>query len=895
MDVKETVEYRRLLEARDEAPNWRHWGSYLAERAWGTVREDYGADREPWRYFTHDQARSRAYRWGEDGIGGVSNQYQNLCLAVAFWNERDAILKERLFGVTGEEGNHGEDVKELYFYLDATPTHSYLKMLYVYPQVAFPYADLVAENRRRSYHEDEYEITDALAEALAENRVFDITIEWAKVSSEDLVGRIRATNRGPDAAPLHILPHLWARNTWSWGYHPERATIEAVDPPRPGIAAAHATERHITDRWWYVATSEAGAEEAPAPALLFTENETNRERLYGTANPTPYVKDAFHAAIVEGQDDRVSPDGRGTKAAAHLQALVEPGDTFEVWVRFSDREQKDPFSALPATFEQRIAEADAFYDALHPADLDEDGRQVQRQAWAGLCWTQQFYHFSVELWLDGDPAMPAPPPGRRAGRNAEWRTHFYATEILSMPDKWEFPWFAAWDLAFHMLPIAMIDPDFAKYQLTRLLREWYQHPNGQIPAYEWDFSDANPPVHAWAAWRVYEISRDLEGVADRAFLESVFHKLLLNFTWWVNQKDEEGNNVFQGGFLGLDNIGIFDRSKPLPTGGHISQADGTAWMAMYSLNMLRIAIELAQENPAYEGVASKFFEHFIYISHALSHMGQGGENEASIWDEEDGFYYDVLHMPDGSVMPMTVRSKVGLTPLFAVEVIDAALVERLPSFRRRVDWLIEHRPHLIKDCAPLTEPGREGRLLYALADREQLRRVLQRLLDTDEFLSPFGIRSLSKVHGAHPYTLKVNGDHYAVGYEPGESRSNLFGGNSNWRGPIWFPTNYLLIESLREYDRYYGDDLTVEFPTGSGEQMRLNEVADALAARLCRILLRDDKGHRPVYGAVPYLQEDAAQRNRILFYEYFHAEHGAGLGASHQTGWTALVAKLLNK
>jgi hypothetical protein len=895
MELSETAEYRRLLEAREGAPNWRHWGPYLADRAWGTVREDYSADREPWRYFTHDQARSRAYRWGEDGIGGLSNQYQNLCLAVAFWNERDPILKERFFGVTGEEGNHGEDVKELYYYLDATPTHSYLKMLYTYPQVVYPYDDLVAENRRRSYHEPEYEITDALAEALADHRVFDITIEWAKATSEDMVGRIRATNRGPDPAPLHILPHLWARNTWSWGHHPQRAELEAVHESPAGVSAVHAWERHIGDYWWYVHIPHGASDNDAGPDLLFTENETNRARLYGVENPTPYVKDAFHVIVVDGETGRVSPDRQGTKVAVDARAVVEPGETFEVWVRFSDQHQDSPFDDLPTVFEERIAEAEAFYEAIHRPELSEDERRIQRQAWAGLCWTQQFYHFSVELWLDGDPGMPPPPPGRRAGRNAEWRTHLYATEVLSMPDKWEFPWFAAWDLAFHTLPIAMIDADFAKYQLTRLLREWYQHPNGQIPAYEWDFSDANPPVHAWAAWRVYETSRDQEGVADIAFLESVFHKLLLNFTWWVNQKDEEGNNVFQGGFLGLDNIGLFDRSRPLPTGGYISQADGTAWMAMYCLNMMRIAIELAQENPAYEGVASKFFEHFIYISYALSHMGQGTPNEVSIWDEDDGFYYDILHMPDGAVVLMKVRSKVGLTPLFAAEAIDASLIERLPGFQRRVDWLLTHRPHLITNCAPVTEPGDAGRYLYALPDRDQLRRVLRRLLDTEEFLSPFGIRSVSKYHEAHPYSFRADGVVYTVGYEPGESRSNLFGGNSNWRGPVWFPTNYLLIESLRKYDLYYGDTLTVEYPTGSGKQLRLSAIADDLGKRLCRIFLRDDRGHRPVHGATPYFQEDPSHQDRLLFYEYFHADHGAGLGASHQTGWTALVAKLLQE
>lgn len=889
MDIAKTAEHRRLIEAREQRSSWRHWGPYLADRAWGTVREDYSADREPWRYFPHDHARSRAYRWGEDGIGGVCNQFQNLCMAVAFWNGSDAILKERLFGVSGEEGNHGEDVKELYFYLDATPTHSYLKMLYKYPQVAYPYADLVQVNRRRSYGDPEYEITEALAEAWEERRYFDITIEWAKASAEDLVCRIIAINRGPDAAPLHILPHLWARNTWSWGHSPERPVIEAVAPPSPALTAVHAYERHLSDRWWYVAAGDA------RPDLLFTENDTNVERLYGTPNPSPYVKDAIHAAVVDGCLERCSPAHRGTKVAAHAQMLVPSGGAFEVWVRFSDAPQEAPFVDLPAVFEERIAEADAFYDVIHRSSLGAEERLIQRQALAGLCWTQQYYHFSVELWLDGDPAMPTPPPGRRGGRNAEWRTHLYSTEVLSMPDKWEFPWFAAWDLAFHAVAVAMIDADFAKFQLTRLLREWYQHPNGQLPAYEWDFSDANPPVHAWAVWRVYQISRSREGVADRAFLESAFHKLLLNFTWWVNQKDSDGNNVFQGGFLGLDNIGVFDRSKPLPTGGFISQADGTAWMAMYSLNMLRIAIELAQENPAYEGVASKFYEHFVYISYALAHLGHGGRHEASIWDESDGFYYDVLHMPSGDVVPMKVRSKVGLTPLYAVEVIDGSMVERLPDFRRRVDWLRVNRPHLVANCSALSQPEDQGQFLFALPDRDQLVRVLQRVLDDNEFLSSFGVRSLSRYHEAHPYTFYADGIPYSVGYEPGESRSNLFGGNSNWRGPIWFPTNYLLIESLRKYDRYYGDDLRVEYPTGSGKHLRLGAVADDLSSRLISIFRRDAEGWRPVQGGARYTRQGDGSQDLLLFHEYFHADTGSGLGASHQTGWTALVAKLLDE
>ncbi len=894
MDIKDTAEYQRMVETPGFRSGWRQWGAYLSERAWGTVREDYSADQEPWHHLTHDQARSRAYRWNEDGLGGITNTYQNLCLAFAFWNEKDPILKERLFGVTGPEGNHGEDVKELYFYLDATPTHSYLKMLYKYPQVAYPYADLVAENQRRTYDEPEYEITDALEEIWAERRYFDIIIEWAKATEEDLVCRITAINRGPDTAPIHLLPHLWARNTWSWGYAPDRPQIQVIDPPQSGIAAAQAKERHLNTRWWYVATPGSLRDETRAPTLLFTENDTNQERLYNTGNPLPYVKDGFHAAIVEGRLDRVCPDQHGTKAAAHIQTSVAPGESSEIWIRFSDQAHKRPFERFERILAQRSDEADAFYDALHQPKLDEEARRVQRQAWAGLIWTQQFYHYSVELWLDGDPAMPEPSPERRKGRNADWRTHLYNLDVLSMPDKWEFPWYAAWDLAFHAVVIAMFDPDFAKKQLTLLLREWYQHPNGQLPAYEWDFSDVNPPVHAWGAWRVYQIARDLTGEADTLFLERIFHKLLLNFTWWVNRKDYDENNVFQGGFLGLDNIGVFDRSKPLPTGGRIDQADGTAWMAMYSLNMMRIALELARTKPAYEDVATKFFEHFLYISYALAHMGRN-HHDASIWDPRDGFYYDVLHMPDDTIAPLRVRSFVGLVPIFAVDTLEPELLEQLPNFRRRMDWFLNYRAHLVEDIAPLTEPGAGDRLLLALPNREKLIRVLARLADPDEFLAPWGVRSLSKYHEKHPYSFYVDGQAHTVAYEPGVSRSDLFGGNSNWRGPIWFPTNYLMIESLRKYDRYYGDSLTVEYPYGSGNRLRLSQIADDLSQRLASLFLSDARGHRPYAGAAASFEQDPAFKDLLLFYEYFHAETGAGLGASHQTGWTALVAKLLQE
>jgi hypothetical protein len=890
-DRQETAEHRRLVEDKAGEAGWRTWGAYLAERAWGTVHEDYSYDGEPWTYFTYDQARSRVYRWHEDGLGGVCNRYQNLCLAVALWNEQDDHLKERLFGVSGPEGNHGEDVKELYFYLDGTPTHSYLKMLYKYPQVAFPYAELVAESGRRDYDDPEFEITDALAEAWDQGRYFDVTIEWAKVSPQDLLCRITAVNRGPEPAPLHVLPHLWARNTWAWGYNPARPEMRAVEPPQANVAAVYANERHIDARWWYVSVGGENAPDADAPALLFTENDTNKARLFDVKNDNPYVKDAFHAAVVDGQADRVNPEPRGTKIAAHAQAMIEPGQAFEVRVRFTDIRQDAPFDDFDTVFEQRQAEADAFYETIHLPNLDEDARRVQRQAWAGLIWTEQFYHYSVELWLDGDPGQPEPPPEYMRRRNTNWR-NLYNLDVISMPDGWEYPWYAAWDLAFHAVPIAMFDPDFAKAQLILMLREWYQHPNGQIPAYEWSFDDVNPPVHAWAVWRVYHLAQDVTGEADTAFLERAFHKLLLNFTWWVNRKDHDENNVFQGGFLGLDNIGVFDRSKPLPTGGHIDQADGTAWMAMYCLTMLRIALELAKSKPAYEDVATKFFEHFIYISHALEDMGHQG---VGIWDPEDGFYYDVLHLPNGNVVPLKIRSLVGLIPLFAVETLEPDLLDRLPNFRRRMDWFLKYRPHLVTNIAPLTRPGEDGRLLLALADQAKLTRVLKRMFDPDEFLSPYGIRSLSKYHEAHPYTFHADHQPYTVAYEPGVSRSGLFGGNSNWRGPVWFPTNYLMVESLRKYDLYYGEDLRVPYPAGSGETLRLSQAAEAISRRMAHLFTRSDDGRRPAHGDIPLFHEDPTCRDLVLFYEYFHGDTGAGLGASHQTGWTALVAKMIQE
>ena len=873
----QTVEHRRLADSQARHADWKRWGPYLSERAWGTVREDYSADGRAWEYLTHDHARSRAYRWNEDGLGGFCNRYQNVCLAVALWNERDPILKERLFGLTGNEGNHGEDVKEIYFYLDGVPSHAYIKMLYKYPQVPFPYDRLVEENRRRGRDLPEFELIDALGEDLAEGRYFDIFIEYAKAGQEDILCRISAVNRGPDPSPIHVLPHLWYRNTWSWGYDRPRPELRAVAPN-----TVRADHRHIGARWWYL--------DGDVP-LLFTENETNSERLFKVPNLIPYVKDGVHDAVVRGLDDQVNPAGVGTKVAAHFEATVAPGESFVVRVRFSDVEQDDPFADFDAVFEQRIQETDEFYAALQCPDLSEDERRVQRQALAGLLWTKQFYHYSVELWLDGDPAQPPPPESRKRGRNADWE-HLYNLDVLSMPDKWEYPWYAAWDLAFHTLPIALIDPEWARRQLILLLREWYMHPNGQLPAYEWALGDVNPPVHAWAAWQVYQIIRRTTGEADTVFLEKVFHKLLLNFTWWVNRKDAEGKNVFQGGFLGLDNIGVFDRSAPLPTGGHIDQADGTAWMAMYCLNMLGIALELARTRPAYEDVATKFFEHFIYIADAVSHIG--GE-DVGLWDEQDGFYYDVLHLPDDTLVPLKIRSFVGLIPLFAVETLEPDLLEKLPRFKRRMDWFIKYRPHLIDNICPLTRPGAGGRFLVALIQERQLGRVLKRMLDPGEFLSDYGLRSLSRYHAEHPYTFEADGQAHTVRYEPAESTTHLFGGNSNWRGPVWFPLNYLMIKALRKFHRYYGDAFKVECPAGSGNYATLEEISVDLARRLSRLFLRDqaNDGRRPVFGGKQLFQTDPHWRDHLLFYEYFDGDSGAGLGASHQTGWTALVASLI--
>jgi hypothetical protein len=876
------AEQKRLEDDRTRKAYWKRWGPYVSDRAWGTVREDYSADGDAWDYFPHDHARSRAYRWNEDGIAGICERRQKICFAIALWNGQDPILKERFFGVTGKEGNHGEDVKEYYFYLDSTPTHSYMKMLYKYPQRAFPYTQLVEENRRRTKNDPEYELLDT--GIFHENRYFDVEIEYAKATPEDILAHITVSNRGPEAAPIHLLPTIWFRNTWSWSF--DRTKPELRDLARPGSCSAiHVFHERYGNRFLYC---------FGAPELLFCENETNTYRLWGVPG-TKYPKDGINDHIIHGMDT-VNPEKVGTKASAHYYAVIPPGETFTVRLRLTDEEWsagKDPFSR---EFDEIIAtrklEADEFYRNIAPAELSPDAQNVLRQCFGGLLWSKQFYHLEMRRWLEGDPAQPRPPESRKNGRNHEW-TNIFNEDIISMPDKWEYPWYAAWDLAFHCISLAMVDSNYAKEQLVLFLREWYMHPNGQIPAYEWAFGDVNPPVHAWAAWRVYKIDRKNNGgQGDRKFLERVFHKLLLNFTWWVNRKDAEGKNLFQGGFLGLDNIGVFDRSAPLPTGGTLEQSDGTAWMAMYSLNLLAIAMELAREDHAYEDVASKFWEHFLYIANAMSHRGEDG---MSMWDDADGFFYDVLHLPNGSWLPMRLRSMVGLIPLFAVETMDTAWLDNFEGFKRRMQWFIENRPDLTSNIAVMHKPGHGDRLLLSICDGRQLRSVLKYMLDETEFLSDHGIRALSKVHARdrHPYVLDIDGHEYRVEYEPAESRTGLFGGNSNWRGPVWFPMNFLIIESLQRFHHYLGPDFKVECPTDSGQMMTLNEVAAEISRRLSRIFLRDQNGHRPVAGAIEKFQKDPYWKDLILFHEYFNGDDGAGLGANHQTGWTALVAKLL--
>ncbi len=873
------AERARLDEARDGSAPWYRWGPYLSERQWGTVREDYSPDGAAWDSFPHDHARSRAYRWGEDGLLGISDDRGLLCFGLALWNEADLTLKERLFGLTGPEGNHGEDVKEHYVYLDSTPTHSFMSALYRYPQRAFPYADLVATNRERDKFAPEYELIDT--GIFDDHRFFDITMEYAKASADDIVIRISATNHGSKPAPLHLLPTLWFRNTWAWGRDDNHPHLRA-DAENAGHARIHASHASLGD-YWLMCEGE--------PTLLFTENETNAERLWSGANRTPHVKDGINEAIVHGNQGTVNPARTGTKAAAHYRFLVAPGATETVTLRLVRADNPQSLAGATAVFAARRAEADAFYRSFARATMPDDVRAVQRQAFAGLLWSKQFYYYDVEMWMDGDPAGPAPPESRKNGRNDGWQ-HLNNADIISMPDKWEYPWYASWDLAFHCIPLALVDPEFAKLQLTQLTREWFMHPNGQLPAYEWAFADVNPPVHAWATWRVYKIERRISGRSDRAFLERIFQKLLLNFTWWVNRKDADGHNVFQGGFLGLDNIGVFDRSTPLPTGGRIEQSDGTAWMGMYSLTMLVIALELARENPVYEDMATKFFEHFLYIAGAMNNIAGEG---IALWDEEDEFFYDVLHYPDGTMEPLKVRSLVGLIPLLAVETIEPDLLEAMPEFDNRIQWFLDNRPDLARLVSRWGEEGMGKRHLLALVRGHRMKRLLARMLDPEEFLSDHGVRSLSRYHREHPYMIDAGGMTYSVRYDPGDSTSGLFGGNSNWRGPIWFPINYLLIESLQKFHHYYGDDFRVECPTGSGTMRTLREIADDLSRRLTALFFLDEAGHRPALGGNPIIRDDPLWHAHPLFYEYFHGDTGAGVGASHQTGWTALVAKLIEQ
>ena len=866
------AERRRIAEMTRGDKEWRLWGPYLAERQWGTVREDYSADGNAWTSFTHEDARSRAYRWGEDGIAGISDDRSLLCFSLAFWNGRDRILKERLFGLANEEGNHGEDVKEVYHYLDATPSHSYLKYLYRYPQAAFPYEELADESRRRGRERPEFEIAET--GIFDGDRFFDVTVEYAKEDDDDIHVVVTATNRGSEPAGLHLVPLLTFRNIWSWRSDavPWRPRM-VLEPGAAGILCEHpriGSYRLVHDG---------------EPEILFCENETNRRLHAGEQDAPGPFKDGIHAAIVEGDEAAISREA-GTRVGLVYRATLPPGGSIQLRLRLSAGRRVRPVDAADRMLRRRIAEADAFYDALCDG-LDADSRLVFRQAAAGLIWSKQFYRYDVRLWLDGDPLQPRPPAERRHGRNAAWQ-HLSTADILLMPDKWEYPWFAAWDLAFHCIPMALLDPDLAKKQLLLLTREWLMHPNGQLPAYEWEFGDTNPPVHAWAAFRVFEIDRERRGGrGDLAFLEGVFHKLLINFTWWVNRKDSEGRNVFQGGFLGLDNVGVFDRSRPPPGFGRVHQADGTAWMAMYALNMMRIALELALHNDVYESTASKFFEHFLFIAEAMTDMGGEG---FGLWDEEDEFYYDEVDMPGGRMVPLRVRSIVGLVPLFAVEVLDPDMLQRLPDFARRLNWVLENRPQLAKLVSRWTEGGVRDRKLLSLLRGHRMKALLRRMLDESEFLSPFGIRSLSRRHKDQPYTFEALGTSFTVRYDPAESTSNMFGGNSNWRGPVWMPLNYLLIEAIRRFHTYYGDDFLVEYPTGSGDHHTLAAIADALEDRLVSLFLKDAAGHRPCFGEDP---GGAGADANLLFHEFFDGDTGRGLGASHQTGWTALILNLL--
>ncbi len=883
------AEAKRLDAANKREKDWKLWGCYVSERAWGTVREDYSADGSAWDYFPFEHSHLRAYRWNEDGIAGICDRKQKICFAVSFWNGKDKILKDRLYGLSGPQGNHAEDVKEYYYYLDSTPTHSYMKYLYKYPQEEFPYENLREENAQRDKTQSEYELIDT--GIFDQDKYFDVFVEYAKADSEDICIKITAHNRGAQSAPLHILPTAWFRNTWSWFDNAAKPKMREIPVDAENLSAIEIDDKKGGK---YRLLCEGSSQ------LLFTENETNFETLYGSKNGLPYTKDGIGEAVVRNKHGAVNPNQAGTKASVHYSLNIPGGEKETVYLRLSAKgagENKsfpthDAFiDSCEDVFKSRIKEADEFYASVVPDNLSQDAKNLMRQGFAGMLWSKQFYHYVVKEWLEGDEEFSPPPAERKNGRNSEWK-HLYNDDIVSMPDKWEYPWYAAWDLAFHCVPLAVLDPGFAKRQLVLLLREWYMHPNGQIPAYEWAFGDVNPPVHAWAALRVYRIEKKESGNGDRAFLEKIFHKLLLNFTWWVNRKDEEGNNVFEGGFLGLDNIGVFDRSAALPTGGHIEQSDGTSWMAMFCLNMLAIALELANEDKVYEDVASKFFEHFVYISDAMNNLGN---EDTELWNERDGFYYDVLHLPNQRNIPIRLRSMVGLIPLFAVETLEESWLDKLPDFKRRTDWFIKNRPEMIDDIACLQAEGEDQRRLLALVNTDRLKRILRVMLSENEFLSDYGIRALSRYHKSHPYKIDIGGESHSVEYEPGESRSGMFGGNSNWRGPIWFPMNYLIIESLQKFDYYYGDEFKIEFPTGSERMLTLWEVSQELEKRLTNIFLTDEDGRRAVFGNSEKFQSDEHFKDYPLFYEYFHGDNGKGLGASHQTGWTGLIGKILKQ
>jgi hypothetical protein len=873
------AERSRLEEARDEGAPWRKWGPYLGERQWGTVREDYSDGGDAWNSFSHDQARSRAYRWGEDGLGGVSDDQQRICFALALWNGKDPIVKERLFGLTNAEGNHGEDVKEYYFYLDSTPTHSYMKYLYKYPQAAYPYEDIVRTNGRRSRQEPEYELLDT--GVFDGERYFDVFVEYAKATPEDLLVQVTVHNRGPEPTSLHLLPTVWFRNTWSWGGAPPRPSLRQIGRSGDGpvVALSHPD---LGARFLYADGK---------PTLLFTENETNAQRLFGVANRTPYVKDAFDRYLVHGEKGAVNPERTGTKAAAHCTIDVPAAGSQTRRLRLSDvapAKGKSPFDDFDSVMQARRDEADEFYASVIPPSVGKDGANVMRQALAGMMWTKQFYNYDVDTWLGEHGADPF-KPRRAAPRNAQWH-HMANADVISMPDKWEYPWYAAWDLAFHVLALTLVDEDFGKQQLDLMLRERYLHPNGQIPAYEWNFGDVNPPVHAWSTIFTYRLEKMRRGQGDLDWLERSFQKLLLNFTWWVNRKDRTGRNAFEGGFLGLDNIGVFDRSAPLPTGGYLEQADGTAWMAIFCQNMFEIAVQLALARPAYAEMCVKFGQHFLWIASAMAHAGA----DTGMWDEGDGFFYDVLRLPDGRAERLKVRSMVGLLPLCAATVLEGELAAKYPEVAARFQTFLAARPELTASIHDPLEPGKGGRRLASVLNGDRLRRVLAKMLDEREFLGPYGIRSLSRFHAEHPYVFRVGGQDYRVDYLPGESDSGMFGGNSNWRGPVWMPVNGLIIRALLQYYAYYGDDFKVECPTGSGKRMTLYHVAEEIAQRLAATFMKDRKGRRPVYGDIRKFQTDPHWRDLVLFFEYFHGDTGLGLGASHQTGWTGIVARAMH-